>query len=257
MRILISILLIALFITNKMVAQTDTISNGAEVIFEETTHDYGTLPYGGDGTFKYIFTNNGKTPLIITNCVKGCGCTDVQWTREPVLPGQKGSVKVTYNTRIIGHFSKGVDVYSNSKTPKINLRLKGMVDEPHEQPNADSINNDGAPAISFEKSIFDLGNIPFNSHEVYKFTFANTGKEPLKVVNCVKGERIVSIEGSRQTVLPGQKSILTVTFNTQIEGNFNTRIIVYSNAKMPKVIHIKGTVGDSKGTSSIGPPLVK
>lgn len=108
---------------------TSITKSGPQIKFDNIVHDFGTIPYMGNGSHIYIITNTGTEPLIIVNCVKGCGCTAVDWTKDPILPGNKGMVKATYNTRIKGRFSRGVDVYSNDPNNiRINLRLKGTVE---------------------------------------------------------------------------------------------------------------------------------
>jgi hypothetical protein len=103
--------------------------SGPQIKFDNIIHDFGIIPYMGNGSHIYIITNTGTEPLIIVNCVKGCGCTAVDWTKDPILPGNKGMVKATYNTKIKGSFSRGVDVYSNDPNNiRINLRLKGTVE---------------------------------------------------------------------------------------------------------------------------------
>jgi len=121
-----------LLITRSCYAQSKQlvpiVVSGPKIEFDQLTFDFGTVPYMGNGTHVYVFTNTGTEPVILTNVVKGCGCTAVDWTRTPVLPGKKGMVKATYNTRHVGLFNKGVDVYNNSAVPRINLRLKGTVE---------------------------------------------------------------------------------------------------------------------------------
>ncbi len=104
-------------------------SCGAKIEFDNIRHDFGVVLYNGDAFHKYVFTNTGSVPLIIKECLKGCGCTSVDWTKEAILPGKKGFVKATFNTQIVGHFNKGVDVYTNTLTPRVNLRLIGTVEK--------------------------------------------------------------------------------------------------------------------------------
>jgi hypothetical protein len=125
-----------------------------KIKFDNIIYDFGIIPYDSDGSHLYVYTNIGTTPLIITNCVKGCGCTDVVWTKIPVRPGQKGMVKATYNTKIMGNFSKGVDVYSNDPLfPKINLRLKGSVENMPENTDTPSIKNTSISKSNENKSV--------------------------------------------------------------------------------------------------------
>lgn len=216
------------------------VAGAAEITFETTKHDYGTIPYGGNGSYDYVFTNIGKTTLIITNCVKGCGCTDVSWTKEPIAPGQKGKVTATYNTLKIGYFNKGVDVYSNSTTPKINLRLIGTVAEPDMDSQNDFSSN--GPTMIFEKSEYDLGQFPKGTTTACEIKFKNTGKSDLHVINSIKNKGIASIDINRQTVNPGKQSSVYVTCSSSVLGEFKTRVIFYTNAGAPKVVHIKGIV---------------
>jgi len=101
--------------------------NGPEIAFDKTVHDYGTLPYNGDGKCKFEFTNTGKEPLILTNVRSSCGCTVPKWPREPILPGHSDVIYVEYKTNRIGKINKTVTVQSNSITSTVVLRIKGQV----------------------------------------------------------------------------------------------------------------------------------
>lgn len=218
------------------------VANDAEITFETTKHDYGIIPFGGNGSYDYIFTNTGKIPLIITNCVKGCGCTAVSWTKEPIAPGQKGKITATYNTGNICYFNKGVDVYSNSKTPKINLRLVGTVAEP-EMSSQNEFSNDGSTMI-FEKTEYNLGRVSRGGQITCEIKFKNTGKTDLKIINSVKSKGITSVDINRQTIAPGQQGSTKVTCSSSTSGDFNTRVVYYTNAGVPKAVHIKAVITD-------------
>ena len=99
----------------------------AEITFDVLEHDYGTINKDANGDCEFIYTNTGKEPLIITECKGSCGCTVPKWTTEPVLPGQKGTIKVHYATNRVGQFEKSVTVTSNAKNSPIILKIKGNV----------------------------------------------------------------------------------------------------------------------------------
>ena len=85
--------------------------------FNEETHDFGNLKEGQQATFDFQFTNTGKEPLIIQDCKASCGCTTPEWTKAPVLPGQKGKITVTYDTKgRPGSFNKSIFIASNAKS---------------------------------------------------------------------------------------------------------------------------------------------
>ncbi len=101
--------------------------NAPEIKFEQKTIDYGTIDQGADGNREFVFTNTGKEPLIITNAKGSCGCTVPTWPREPIAPGETGVIKVKYDTKRVGPFTKTVTLSSNAKTPTEVLHIKGVV----------------------------------------------------------------------------------------------------------------------------------
>ena len=109
-------------------AQEEKKVNGPEISFQKTTHEYGTIYLNGDGAFNFEFTNTGNEPLILSKPRSSCGCTVPAWPKEPILPGETNTIKVTYNTHKAGSFNKTVTVYSNAKTKAtVLLRIKGKV----------------------------------------------------------------------------------------------------------------------------------
>lgn len=101
--------------------------NAAEINFETETIDYGTIEQGANGEREFVFTNTGKEPLIISNCKGSCGCTVPSWPKQPIAPGETASIKVKYDTKRVGQFTKTVTVSSNAKTPSKTLRIRGVV----------------------------------------------------------------------------------------------------------------------------------
>lgn len=104
-------------------------NTGAVIKFAKEVHDYGTIDQGTDGGAEFIFANEGKEPLVITNAAGSCGCTVPEWPKEPLAPGQKASIKVMYDTKRVGNFQKTVTVTSNGSEAPIVLTIKGVVNE--------------------------------------------------------------------------------------------------------------------------------
>ena len=110
--------------------------NSPEIAFENEMHDYGTIKQGADGSCEFKFKNTGKDPLIISNARGSCGCTVPTWPKEPIMKGQTGVIKVHYDTKRVGAFTKTVTLNSNAKTDTRVLTIKGIVeasDENNEQ----------------------------------------------------------------------------------------------------------------------------
>ena len=101
---------------------------GAVMTFAEKTHDFGSIKEAdGPVTHVFEFTNTGSEPLVIINVNASCGCTRPEYPKEPVMPGKKGKIKVTFNPAgRPGEFSKEVKIRTNgSKRPV--LRITGTV----------------------------------------------------------------------------------------------------------------------------------
>ena len=108
-------------------AQEPQTNTQDSIIFNKLEHDYGTIERGGDGQCEFVFTNKGNSPLVLSNVRASCGCTVPQWPREPISPGETGSIKVKYNTNIVGTFNKTITVNSNAANNMVRLRVKGQV----------------------------------------------------------------------------------------------------------------------------------
>lgn len=104
------------------------LASAQTISFDKTTIDYGTVPVNADGNRVFTFKNTGDKPLILSNVQPGCGCTASEWTKEPVLPGKTGQVKVHYNTASVMPFKKSIDVFSNDpQNGRVILYIQGTV----------------------------------------------------------------------------------------------------------------------------------
>ena len=122
--VLLSIFCIAAF---NLFAQKQQNNQKELITFTEKIHDYGKIEVGSPGDCVFIFTNNMKTALVISNVKPSCGCTVANWPKQPILPGKTGVIKLNYNTNIPGTFNKTIVVTSNAKNANVLLRIKGNV----------------------------------------------------------------------------------------------------------------------------------
>ncbi|MEN0002636.1 MAG: DUF1573 domain-containing protein [Bacteroidota bacterium] len=102
---------------------------GAKMEFESTTIDYGTIVQNADPYRVFKFKNTGSAPLVIKHAKGSCGCTVPQWPKEPIAPGDDGEIKVRYDTKRIGSFTKRVTLTTNVEGDNIVLTIKGKVEK--------------------------------------------------------------------------------------------------------------------------------
>ena len=101
--------------------------NSQEFKFEQETIDYGKIIKGSEGERTFVFTNVGDAPLIIQSIKSSCGCTVPKKPENPIMPGEKGEIKVSYDTKRIGGFSKQITILSNATTARKIVKIKGLV----------------------------------------------------------------------------------------------------------------------------------
>ena len=99
----------------------------AIINFVTTEIDYGIIEKGSNGVRDFIFTNDGDSPLIITNVKSTCGCTIPKKPNKPILPGETEKIQVKYDTNRVGFIRKSIMVSSNAETPTVILKNSGKV----------------------------------------------------------------------------------------------------------------------------------
>ncbi|MCI7561981.1 MAG: DUF1573 domain-containing protein, partial [Bacteroidales bacterium] len=82
---------------------------------------------GGNGVTEFKYKNTGKVPLILSKVRSSCGCTVPSWSKEPLMPGQTGTITVKYNTNNVGQINKSITVESNASNGRVVLKIKGEV----------------------------------------------------------------------------------------------------------------------------------
>ena len=97
-------------------AQSKPLTN---IALSEAHFDFGKMKKGAHKEHVYEITNTGENPLIISQVKPGCGCTVPDYTKEPILPGQKGKITLKFDSASFdGLVSKQAEVYANvEKSP--------------------------------------------------------------------------------------------------------------------------------------------
>jgi hypothetical protein len=108
-------------------AVTEKNSNAPIARFDKTIFDFGEIIQNSPGTATFTLTNDGKEPLIISSATASCGCTNLSYSKDPVLPKNSVEISVTYNAAALGNFTKTVTVRTNAGDQPVILQVKGKV----------------------------------------------------------------------------------------------------------------------------------
>lgn len=104
----------------------------AQIKFDKTTHNFGSFSEKNPVvTHSFTFTNVGEQPLVVNQAIASCGCTVPEFTKEPIAPGGRGEIKVTYNGegKFPGHFKKSITVRTNGSVEMTRLYIEGDMTE--------------------------------------------------------------------------------------------------------------------------------
>lgn len=205
------LLFVSMFIALATFAQKPVIT------FTKTTHDFGQInEVDGRVTTIFEFKNEGMVPLILHSVRASCGCTTPKWTKEPIEPGAKGQITVTYNPNgRPGRFQKTITV--NSNAPVVKLTIRGEVIPRNAKPV------DNYPIamgnLNLKSKTLDLGTIV--KGKMVQKSLAYTNKTP----NNVHVELVTENTTSYMAVMP---SLVDVA-NKQV-GEFQ---VVFDSEKCP------------------------
>jgi hypothetical protein len=89
--------------------------------------DFGEIPQSIPKVGEFKLTNTGNEPLLIVSAQASCGCTNLQYAKDPILPGKSTVISATYNAAAPGNFMKTITVKTNAGDQATVLQIKGTV----------------------------------------------------------------------------------------------------------------------------------
>ena len=105
--------------------QTSSTNTFTEVSIDNVVMDLGRFPMSEKQESGFVLTNTGNNLLVIQDITTSCGCTKVEYSKEPIRPGGTLKVKVIYEAEQKGYVNKSVKVYCNTKDSPVRLTVKG------------------------------------------------------------------------------------------------------------------------------------
>lgn len=96
-----------------------------KIEFGRNDINFGDFNWQQEQMAELELQNSGKKLLVIENIVTSCGCTTVEYPKEPVQPGKKLPIKIKYKAERSEHFDKTITIYCNAEGTPFNLRVIG------------------------------------------------------------------------------------------------------------------------------------
>ena len=100
------------------------------IVFSVESHDFGDISSGEKVSFTFSYRNEGNANLIIQSASASCGCTVPKWSKEPLPPGEKGSIEVVFDSSgRSGRQMKTITIRSNAEPSRKMLQITANVIE--------------------------------------------------------------------------------------------------------------------------------
>jgi|GEM_PF-377871 len=110
----------------------DLVGKTTTMVFDKDTFDFGTIKKGEKVPFTFTFTNTGSEQLIIADAKGSCGCTVPEKPEGPIKPGEKGEIKVVFDStnKKGGPITQTVTLTANTEPNVTVLHVVGQVIDP-------------------------------------------------------------------------------------------------------------------------------
>ena len=154
---------------------------GGVLRIDRTVQDWGDVTVK-DGPLSCSFEveNVSDKDILISSVVSSCGCTGVKWTREPLHPGDKGSIVATYsNDEGPMQFDKTLAVYVEGIRKPLVLHLRGIVHK-KKLPLAETYPVHFG-SLGLRKAEVKIGNLSQGEEKSTQISLANIGKKDITV----------------------------------------------------------------------------
>jgi len=182
-----------------------------------TTIDVGATGFEIPVTATFDLRNKSNKPLIIKEVKADCGCINIGRPTKNISPNERFNITVTYDAKMLGHFTKQVAVYSNASEKPVYLTMKGTVLEELQDFSS--------------KYPHDINGLMVDVDEL-EFDDVKKGDHPERVVNVLNNTSAVVIPNllhlppyltavaSPEQLSPGRAGKITVTLNSEKVHNY-------------------------------------
>lgn len=196
-----------------------------KLAIEQTTVNVGKTGYRVPVTATFQLKNKGGRHLHIYNVKGDCGCTQVEFPHKSIGGGETFTITMTYDARMLGHFSKQAIVLSNGTKEPLCLTMEGVVltevkDFSKQYP------------FAFGNLLADTDNIEFDNvnkggHPEVVINVMNNGDKTMRP-NVLHLPSYLTALATPEELAPGQAGKLTLTLNSQYLHDFGlTQTSVY------------------------------
>mgnify|MGYP002623709084 CR=1 FL=1 len=187
--------------------------------------DLGQVPYNQPITAEFELVNKSDKTISLVKARSSCGCTTVDYPKDPIRKGGEIIVSATYDARQLGHFYKQVALYTDQDDKPLKLTLKGVV--------VDKVVN------YVGKYDYMLGELSADRKTI-SFEDVNAGDQPTAKIHIMNPTKkaaqpvvmhlpaYLKADVSPSKLAPGQSGTITLTLASEELSDYGlTQTLVY------------------------------
>ena len=202
-----------------------TVTAQPRLTSNKSFFNFGQIEWKHPVTADYVISNTGDKPLVLSNVTVSCACTDVEWTKTPIAPGESGMVKVTFDAKALGRFEKSVGIYSNADPNLVYLKFGGEVVEKLTDFSRTHPYEIGS--IKIDRTEFDFPDAQRGEMPTITFSVVNQSDRPYEPV-LMHLPRYLTMEKTPSELQKGEKGTIKLTLDTKELADFGlTQTSVY------------------------------
>lgn len=184
-----------------------------KLVFTPSEWNFGTIREA-DGRVTHVFSgqNTGDKPVVILDVTTTCGCTAPEFSKQPILPGAKTQVKVTFDpANRPGTFAKDLIVYSIERQKIASLTIRGSVVAREKTPE-ELYPVDAGDGLRLTENMCAFTYVYQGQQVQSAISFLNTSNRPISLTLRPETPTGLLTVSYPRTIAPGQRGELNFSY---------------------------------------------
>lgn len=183
-----------------------------DIVAANDVVDCGQVEYNVPVTAEFELINNGKKSLRISEVQTSCGCMVADYPQQAIQSGEKFLVRVTFDSRQMGHFDKFADVCTEGSDTPLMLRMKGVVVRELKDYSGDYPYQIGS--LLADKNTLEFNDVNSGESPQLKIHIRNTGGETVEPV-VMHLPDYLEADVSPSKIKSGRAGVVTITLDSK------------------------------------------
>lgn len=174
--------------------------------------DCGQVEYNVPVTAEFELTNNGNRSMRISEVQTSCGCMVADFPQKDIQTGEKFMVRMTFDSKQMGHFDKYADVCVEGSDEPLMLRMKGVVVREVKDYSGDYPYKIGT--LLADRNTLEFNDVNNGETPQLKIHIRNTGGETAEPV-VMHLPDYLEADVSPSKIKSGRAGVVTITLDSR------------------------------------------